>query len=111
MTMNPCWFASEANSVPEKKTGPEPVQKWAATSTAGRGFTLSGTYKNILRLVGLRPKLVTSTSEAALAARGAAHVARAAPRMAIERDRAILFDILDCSFRDQKCPLAVKLIP
>src|SRR5215470_1442154 len=84
MTMKPNWFASEANSVLEKNTGPEPVQKWTATRTAGCGLTLSGTYKNILSPVGLVPKLVTSWSEAALAARGAAQAARAAPRTAIE---------------------------
>src|SRR5690348_7378760 len=85
--MNPNWFASEANSVLEKNTGPEPVQKWTATSTAGCGLTLSGTYKNIRSPVGLLPKLVTSDSAAALAARGAAQAARTAPRTAIEIPR------------------------
>src|SRR5678816_3771705 len=99
MTMKPCWFASEANSVPEKNTGPEPVQKWTATRTAGCGFTVSGTYRNIRRPLGLRPKLVTSASDAALAARGAAQIARTAPRTTIEIARASLFDIPACSFR------------
>src|ERR1044071_9418694 len=107
MTMNPNWFASEANSVFVKNTGPEPVQKWTATRTAGCGLTLSGTYKNIRSPVGLLPKLVTSASEAALAARGAAQVARIAPRTAIEiprctpclKIRAILVIILAGSFR------------
>src|ERR1041385_6478110 len=85
--MNPNWFASCANSVFVKNTGPEPVQKWTATRTAGCGLTLSGTYRNILSPVGLLPKLVTSLSEAALAARGAAQAARTAPRTAIERLR------------------------
>jgi hypothetical protein len=71
----------------EKNTGPEPVQKWTATRTAGCGLTVSGTYKNIRSPLGLFPKLVTSLSEAARAARGAAQVARTAPRMAIEIPR------------------------
>jgi len=33
--MNLNWSASEANWVPEKKTGPDPVQKWTATTIAG----------------------------------------------------------------------------
>src|SRR5882724_6966307 len=67
--MNPNRSASAANSVPLKNTGPEPVQKCTATTIAGFGATLFGTYSNIRRFVGLGPKFVTSVSAAADAGR------------------------------------------
>src|ERR1700693_4343632 len=65
MTMNPYWLASEANSVPEKKAGPDWVHWCMATRIGALAVTLFGTYTYICKLPGLLPKFVTWTSEAA----------------------------------------------
>src|SRR6266851_1799566 len=70
MTMNPYWLASEANSVPEKKAGPDWVHWCMATRIGALAFALSGTYTYICKPPGLLPKFVIWTSEAA-DARGA----------------------------------------
>src|SRR5437879_83691 len=70
MTTKPNRSASAAYCVLVNITGPEPVQKWRTTTTAGRAVTVVGTYSNICRPVGLGPKLVTCCSDDDRAAAG-----------------------------------------